>query len=114
MHEASIAMSILEIAEDHCRKAGYSAIRVVEVKVGSASGIMPDALYMAFDIVKLDTIANDAKLTIIEIPLGGTCRGCENAFQTDEPFILACPNCGGKDFALDTGRELDISEIEVE
>ena len=114
MHEASIALSILEIAEDHCRKAGFSAIRSVEVKVGAASGIMPEALRMAFDIAKLDTPAHEAALTIIEIPLGGTCRDCGGGFTTEEQFILACPACGGKNFKFETGRELDVSEIEVD
>ncbi len=114
MHEASIAMSILDIAGDHCRKAGFSAIRSVEVRVGAASGVMPEALRMAFDIAKLETPASEAVLTIIEVPLGGTCRDCGGAFTTDEQFILACPACGGGNFMFETGRELDVSEIEVD
>ena len=114
MHEASIAMSILDIAGDHCRKAGFSAIRSVVVRIGAASGVMPEALMMAFDIAKLDTEAHAAALTIIELPLGGTCRDCGGTFTTEEQFILACPACGGGNFKFETGRELDVSEIEVD
>lgn len=114
MHEASIAMSILGIAEDSCKKAGYTKISEIEVKIGAASGVMAEALKMAFDIAKLETMAEEATLTVIEIPLGGSCRGCGQKFQTDEPFILACPHCGGGDFVMETGRELDISQIEVD
>ena len=44
MHEASIALSVLEIAVDKCRKAGYNRIELIRLKIGRASGIMPDAL----------------------------------------------------------------------
>ncbi|MCK4911244.1 MAG: hydrogenase maturation nickel metallochaperone HypA [Thermodesulfovibrionales bacterium] len=114
MHEASIILSVLDIAEDHCRKAGYSEIQSIQLRIGSASGILPDALQMAFEIVREGTMAEDAKLLIEEISLGGTCKGCSNDFTTTEQFILTCPECGSKDFMLDKGREMEITEIEVE
>jgi hydrogenase nickel incorporation protein HypA/HybF len=114
MHEASIALSILDIARKHCEEAGYSVIQSIEVDIGSASGVLPDALSMAFDIVKLETPAHDASLVINEIPIGGGCNDCGRDFTSEEMFILACPHCGGRDFKLTTGRELDIKEIEVD
>jgi Zn finger protein HypA/HybF involved in hydrogenase expression len=51
---------------------------------------------------------------IENIPLGGSCRGCGSRFVAEEQFILSCPHCGSGDFFLDAGRELDITEIEVE
>lgn len=114
MHEASIALSILDIAERHCKEAGYSTVQSIVVDIGTASGVLPDSLAMAFDIVKADTTACDASLIINEIPIGGHCRGCDRDFTSDEVFILSCPNCNGKDFMLTSGRELDIKEIEVD
>jgi hydrogenase nickel incorporation protein HypA/HybF len=114
MHEASILLSVLEIAEDHCRKAGYKEIQSISLRIGSASGVLPDALHMAFEIVRQETLAENAKLLIDEIPLGGDCKDCKKAFTTEEQFILACPNCGGKDFSFTTGREMEITEIEVD
>ena len=46
MHEASIALSVLEIAVDNCRKAGYNRIESIRLKIGRASGIMTDALLL--------------------------------------------------------------------
>jgi len=114
MHEASIALGIIDIADKECHQAGCTRILSIEVDIGSASGVLTEALYSAFDIVKLDTLAAEAKLIINEIPLGGTCRDCGKPFTTTEPFILACPNCGGKDFRFETGRELNVKELEVE
>lgn len=113
MHEASIALSVIEIAERHCRDAGYKSIKQIDLRIGNGSGVLPDALMMAFDIVKIESLAADALLSIERVPMGGTCRTCGNDFTTQDQFILACPSCKGKDFALDRGRELDITEIEV-
>lgn len=114
MHEASIALSILDTAQEHCRKAGYRTVQSIVVDIGSASGILPDALAMAFDVVKTDSIANDASLIINVIPIGGHCGSCDTDFTADETFILECPNCGGVNFKITAGRELDVREIEVD
>jgi hydrogenase nickel incorporation protein HypA/HybF len=113
MHEASIALSILDIAEKHCRRAGYSTVESVVVDIGTASGVLPEALSMAFEIAKADTIAHEASLIINTIPIGGHCTGCSGDFTSDELFILVCPNCGDRSFRILTGRELDIKEIEA-
>lgn len=114
MHEASIILSVLDIAEEHCREAGYSEIQSIQLRIGSASGVLPDALQAAFEIVRQGTLAKSAELLIEEISLGGSCKGCGNDFTTTEQFILNCPECGSKDFMLDRGREMEITEIEVE
>ena len=114
MHEASIAMSVIGIAERHCREAGYASVKGIWLRVGRGSGVMPDALRMAFGIVRLDTMAAEAVLEIEDIPLGGSCRDCGGKFTVEDQFVLSCPLCQGRDFRLVSGRELDITEIEVE
>jgi hydrogenase nickel incorporation protein HypA/HybF len=113
MHEASIALSLLDIAEQHCRKEGYKGIESIAVKIGKASGVMPEALLFAFDAIKLGTLAEHAHLNIEEVPVSGYCNSCKNAFTVEETFILCCPRCRGTSFRLDTGRELDIVELDV-
>lgn len=114
MHEASIALSVIEIAEKQCNDAGFGKVTGISLRIGKGSGVLPDALMMAFDIVKLDTIASGASLEIESIPLGGCCNDCGGDFNTEDQFILACPNCHGRNFALKRGRELDIIAIEVD
>jgi hydrogenase nickel incorporation protein HypA/HybF len=75
---------------------------------------MPEALAPAFEIVRLGTRAEGAELIVERVPLGGTCRACREPFTTEEPFMLACPACGSGDFAFESGRELDIVDIEVD
>lgn len=113
MHEVSIILNVLDIAQQNCKKEGYSTIDSITIKIGKASGVMPDALYFAFDAVKAETNASHAILEVISIPVGGNCRSCRKDFTVDEKYIFACPLCGSDDFKVTTGRELDVVELEV-
>jgi hydrogenase nickel incorporation protein HypA/HybF len=113
MHEVSIALSLLDIARGHCEREGYKSIESIRVRIGKASGIMSEALLFAFDAVKIGTIAEKARLFIEEVPVGGFCSNCKQSFVVEESFVLCCPNCGEASFNLETGRELDIYEMEV-
>lgn len=113
MHEASIAQSVLDIAGENCKKAGYGRIDSIRLRIGRASGVMTDALLFAFDAIKIDTIAAGATVIIDEIPVGGFCNSCGKDFLTEEAYILCCPECGGLSFKVNTGRELEILDMEV-
>ena len=113
MHEASIALGLLEIATKQCEQKGYKSIESIKVKIGKASGIMPDALLFAFDAAKIGTIAEKASLSIEEIPISGYCKSCKSHFTVEDAYILFCPKCGDGSLEVETGRELDICEMEV-
>jgi len=113
MHEVSIAQSLLKIAVDNCEKEGYKGIESINVKIGKASGIMPDALLFAFDAVKIGSIAEKATLTIDEIPVSGFCENCKSSFSVEEAFVFSCPHCGSVSIKVETGHELHIDEMDV-
>jgi hydrogenase nickel incorporation protein HypA/HybF len=113
MHEVSIAQGLLEIAIDSCKKQGFSGIELIRVKIGKAAGIMTDSLHFAFETLKEGTIAEKAVLTINEIPVSGFCDSCNKGFSVEEAYVLLCPLCGSKSFRVETGRELNIDEMEV-
>lgn len=113
MHEASIALSILDIASERCSAEGYSVIESVRVRIGRAAGIMPEALAFTFDAAKEDTPARDSKLTIDIVPVGGFCRDCEREFEVEDAYVLNCPLCGSTAFKIEKGYEMEIVEIDV-
>lgn len=113
MHEASIALSMLDIISTRCMEEGYNRINSVKIRIGKASGILPEALSFAFEAAKIDTIAKDAELIIETIPLGGICNDCGNPFEVDEPVVLKCPRCSSSSFKIEKGFEMDIIEIDV-
>lgn len=113
MHETSIALSLLDIVTQQCKNNGFGRIDSVNVKIGRASGIMPDALLFAFDALKCDTIAKDASLNIEEVQVSGHCDDCGANFVVMADYVLCCPECNGSHFKITTGRELDIIDMEV-
>ena len=114
MHEVSIALNLLNIIEKKCREGGYQKVESVKVRVGKASSVQPEAFSFAFETVKRDTLAHNAKFLIDLIPLGGTCSACGNRFETEEAYILECPSCGSPSLQVTQGYELEIVEMEVE
>jgi hydrogenase nickel incorporation protein HypA/HybF len=113
MHEASIAISLLETVSDLCRQEGYTAIETVRLKVGKSAGILPDALLFAFDAAKEGTIAREAQLIIESVALGGVCNECGSSFESDERYIYACPACNSSSIKITQGDELQIIDMEV-
>ena len=113
MHELSIAQNLIDIVVEQCLKNGFQEVESIHIKIGRASGIMPDALNFAFNAIKTDSIAKNAFLNIEEIPVAGICRDCNNEFIVEEEYILCCPSCKGSSFVITTGRELDIVDMEV-
>ncbi|MCX8069520.1 MAG: hydrogenase maturation nickel metallochaperone HypA [Thermodesulfovibrionales bacterium] len=114
MHEASIALTLLERVVEECKNNGCSAVKNVKIEVGRASGVLPDALLFVFNAIKSDTIASSATLEIDETILTAKCNNCQKEFTTDESYIFECPFCNSNSFSVLRGRELNIIEIEVE
>ena len=113
MHEASIALSVLETVSDLCQQEGYNSIESVRLRVGRAAGILPDALLFAFDVAKAGTIACKAELIIEYISLGGVCRDCGSNFASEERYIFACPVCKSSAIKITQGDEMQIIDMEV-
>jgi hydrogenase nickel incorporation protein HypA/HybF len=114
MHEASIASELLNIVINECSKNGYSKIQTIKVIIGRATGVMTDALLFAFDVLKENTPAESANLIIEEIPVRGVCKDCGKEFESNEPYIVVvCPVCGSFSLEITAGKELNITEMEV-
>lgn len=114
MHETSIVLSILDTITRRCTEEGYSAIESVRLRIGMASGILPEAIVFAFEAAKLDTIADGAQLFIDRVMLGGTCHTCNGAFEVDEKYVFNCPLCGSQEIRIEKGYEMEIVDIDVQ
>jgi len=113
MHELSIAQSVLGIIEQE--SAPYKNARVISVKlrIGRLSGIVPDALRFAFEVITKGGIAEGASLIIEEVPIAIKCHECNKVFNTEDPFMI-CPQCEGFDVEMISGREMEVRELEIE
>jgi len=114
MHESSIAHSILEIIDEQCAENECTVVDAITVRLGKATGVMPESLLFAFDALKEPTKARNAKLNIEIVPVGGRCLACGRDFDAPEAqYVFSCPLCGASDFEITRGREMEIVDMEM-
>lgn len=68
MHEATLCLRLLEIAEAQRRRAGAQRITALRLEVGALSGVSSHALARAFPICAADGAAAGASLRIDTAP----------------------------------------------
>ncbi|MDJ0785064.1 MAG: hydrogenase maturation nickel metallochaperone HypA [Desulfosarcinaceae bacterium] len=113
MHEMGIALEIIDIATASIPAdlAGSKVARV-NLAVGQLSAIVPDSLQFCFSIVSKDTALEGAELVIDTRPVVAVCKACGHRWTVGKP-VFTCPVCEGSDLTLESGRELDITSIEI-
>lgn len=111
VHEAGIMHNILSMAENTAREQNATRILKLTVRVGSMTGVVPDALQFAFEALRSGTIAEDAELEIEIVPALLFCENCGIEFEPNEVDFL-CPRCGQGNIKLRKGRELELTSIE--
>lgn len=112
MHEMSIAQGILEIVSEEIRRHGNVKVSVVNISVGKFTAVVPGQLAFCFSLITPETELAGAVLNIREVPFGYLCSSCGKKFSSGEA-LMECPECGGEDPVLTSGRELTIDSIEV-
>jgi hydrogenase nickel incorporation protein HypA/HybF len=112
MHEVGLMQTALEMAFAHARQAGASRIHRMRLRIGALSGVVPEALEMAFVAATLDTPADGAELILEQVPVICRCAQCDYEFCPDDVVFL-CFNCGALNTAVQNGRELVLASLEV-
>jgi hydrogenase nickel incorporation protein HypA/HybF len=113
MHELSIALSIVDLAEEEARKANAVTISKVDVEIGTMAGIDPDSLLFAWDSVVQGTMAQQSTLVIHTIDAEAHCLECGKDFPA-EHFFVQCPHCSSYRYQIIKGKELRISSLIVD
>ena len=112
MHEMSLAESVQQIIEEHARTEGFSRVLAVRLEIGMLAGVEPEALRFCFEAAMLGSMAEGARLEIVETPGSGWCRRCDVTVPMAERYS-ACPHCGGYELQPNGGTEMRITELEV-
>ncbi|MDC0835028.1 hydrogenase nickel incorporation protein HypA [Leptolyngbya valderiana BDU 20041] len=112
MHEVGIMERTLEIAIDRAKSSGATTIHRLKMRVGVLSGVVPEALNFAFDVVSEGTIAQNATFEIEKIPARCHCPQCQTDFQPED-IVFECPNCHRITSKVISGKELELSSMEV-
>lgn len=113
MHEMSLCEGVLQIIEDTARQQNYQHVKTVWLEIGGLAGVEVEAMRFCFDAVVKGSIAEGAKLEIIENPGQAWCMQCEKTVDVKRQFD-ECPDCGGFQLQVTSGDEMQVKEIEVD
>jgi hydrogenase nickel incorporation protein HypA/HybF len=113
MHELSIALAILDIAEEEAgRRSGRVA--AIHLKLGRLSGVVEEALRSAFEMAREGTSLAQSELVIENVPLVVHCAACNADGSPGSLLMLCCPTCGKPAEEVVSGRELEVFALEME
>src|SRR5579863_7138309 len=94
MHELSIAMSIVEMAQEESDLFGHAQVLAVHLRLGKLSGVVKEALLSSYEIACMATPLEGSKLLIEEIPVEVFCPKCDAPRAIDSIHWFSCPRCG--------------------
>lgn len=112
MHELSIAHEIIGIVQENLPAGNNHSVKIVKLKIGKLTNILPDSLTFCFDALIKDTFLDGATLDIQHIPITLQCKKC-TVISEIEGFAFVCPSCGSADIKTIAGDELRVTEIEI-
>jgi len=113
MHELSITLNILNIAEENARILNAVIVHEIEVDIGELSGVDYDALQFAMQCSEKSKLLENAKLVINKIPAKARCNTCNNEFDISD-FFAECPECNSLEHDIYQGKELRIRSIKID
>lgn len=111
MHELSIAMRVIDLAEGHLRAAGGGRVTSVRLRVGRLAGVVPDALRSALAMATQGTAFGAAAIEIDEVPVRIWCPACEREVDLPGLVPLACPECGTRSGDVRAGHDLELESF---
>jgi hydrogenase nickel incorporation protein HypA/HybF len=114
MHELSIAMSIVEMAEEESDRHGGARVSVVHLKLGGLAGVVKEALLSSYEMACEGTRLEGSQLAIREIPIIAHCAACDQPRTVESLHWFVCPECGSPVSKVLQGREMEVVALEIE
>ena len=112
MHELSIAMSIIEMAQEEAERRKVE-IDAVHLELGMLSGVVKEALLFSYEIACDGTPLQGSRLVVKEIPIEVYCPTCDKQQTLNSMQWFCCPECSTPTSEVIHGRELAITALEI-
>jgi hydrogenase nickel incorporation protein HypA/HybF len=113
MHEMSLAEGVREIVEESARANGARRVCVVRLEIGRLSQVEVDAMRFAFEVVQRGSVADGARLDIVETDGTAWCMRCSAPVaigRRGDP----CPVCDSFQLQVTGGDRMRVMDIEIE
>jgi hydrogenase nickel incorporation protein HypA/HybF len=114
MHELSIAISLVEMAEEEARRRGGVHVTAVHLKLGLLSGVVKEALRFSYRVSCEGTMLEGSELMIEEAPAVVYCENCEAERSLSSIQAFFCPVCNKPAPKVIRGQELELVAMEID
>lgn len=113
MHELSIAVSLVELAQEEAQARG-GQVTAVYLRVGALAGVVRDALEFSYTVACQGTSLEGSRLEIEDVPAVVHCPACGEERALESVQLFRCPECGTPTADLRQGKELELVALEIE
>lgn len=113
MHELSIALSIVEGAEEEASRQGGGRVCAVHLKLGPLSGVVKEALLFSYGLACEGTCLEGSTLLIEDVPVRLWCEFCRTEQAVRSIQCIQCARCGSPGRVV-SGTELEIIALEIQ
>ena len=113
MHELSIAEDLIASILDIAKKNSAKKVTRATLEIGALSGIDPEALKLAYEVLSRSTLAEESALEIEYKPLTVCCPNCNWQGEADK-FTPLCGGCGQLSVSVSGGRQMRLLSIDVD
>jgi hydrogenase nickel incorporation protein HypA/HybF len=114
VHELSIALSIVEGAEEEAQRQGGGRVCAVHLKLGPLSGVVREALMFSYELACEGTSLEGSSLIVEEIPIRIYCTACGAEGDPVSGHCLHCARCGTSACRVVKGAELELAALELQ
>ena len=112
MHELSVVLGIVSIAEEEAKKAKAKSVESIELEIGTLASIEFDSLEFVWPSAVKNTVLEHAKRKINVIQGKAKCLDCDHEFEIKK-YYDSCPICGSSLKGILQGKELRVKSLDV-
>ncbi|ACN16220.1 HypA [Desulforapulum autotrophicum HRM2] len=113
MHEMGVAQQMVDIAlaaiPDDIENP---RVAVLNLRIGKLAAVVEDSLRFCMEVITKDTPLEGVNLVIETIDVRARCKDCGHEWVVEGP-AFRCPGCKQGAVELLSGRELEISSLEL-
>jgi hydrogenase nickel incorporation protein HypA/HybF len=113
MHELSIAMSILDVAEEEVERRGGPKVLAIHIRMGPLAGVVKEALVSAYELACEQTAFEGSRLVIEDVPIVVFCSKCQAECPVKSMQSFCCTECDTPAMEALHGRELELTALEL-
>ena len=113
MHELSIALGIVEAAQEEIDRVG-GRVSAVHLRIGELSGVVQEALLSSYEMACMNTPLEGSRLVVEAVPVLVFCSQCNALGPVPSLQWFCCSDCGAPTGDVRQGRELQLVALEIE